>query len=448
MSRSRVFRRVLLVALASAALLFAGQPAHALPSYARQTGQQCAACHNGFPELTPYGRLFKLNGYTFGGGQSDLPPIAVMVVEDFTHTEAGQSGGAAAHYGPNNNFALDTTSVFYGGRILGDYGLGAFAQATYNDVSRSFHWDNTDVRWAQSTTLGGETVFGVSLNNNPTVTDLWNTTPAWRFPFVASPGLAPTPSNLTFIEGTYSQQVLGLNGYAFWDRLVYAEIGGYSTLSQGTDSALGIHPNGTNSFRGLAPYWRLALQPQWGPHSLEIGTFGMTANINPGRVTQFGTDHKTDIGFDAQYQYLTDVHSASVQGSWITENQNLTSTFAQGKSSSSSDKLRSLHIKTSYYYDQTYGATLGYFRIDGSGDAGLYAATSAKNSPNSTGWVAELDYIPLNHGGPDVWPWLNVKFGAQYTWYTKFNGAYSNYNGTGRRASDNNTLLLFMWLVF
>jgi hypothetical protein len=44
------------------------RPANALPSYARQTGQQCAACHNGFPELTPYGRLFKLNGYTFTGG--------------------------------------------------------------------------------------------------------------------------------------------------------------------------------------------------------------------------------------------------------------------------------------------------------------------------------------------------------------------------------------------
>ena len=423
-----------------------------MPLYARQTGQQCAACHNGFPELTPYGRLFKLNGYTFGGGQSDLPPVSVMVIEDYTHTQAGQSGGAATHYGPNNNFALDTASIFYGGRILGDLGgdlgFGAFTQATYNDVNRSFHWDNSDIRWAKPTTLGGETVFGVSLNNNPTVTDLWNTTPAWRFPFVASPGLAPVPSNMTFIEGSYSQQVLGLNGYAFWNRLVYAEIGGYRTLPQGTDSALGIHPNGTDSFKGLAPYWRLALQPQWGPHSIEIGTFGMAAKINPGRVTQFGTDHKTDIGFDAQYQYLSDVHSASLQASWITENQSLTSSFAQGNSANSNDHLRSLHIKTSYYFEQTYGATLGYFRIDGSGDLGLYAATSANNSPNSTGWTAELDYMPFNHGGPDFWPWLNMKIGLQYTWYTKFDGASTNYDGMGRNASDNNTLLLFSWLAF
>ena len=74
--------------------------AQALPSYARQTGQQCAACHNGFPELTPYGRQFKLNGYTFGGGDpSAIPPISAMTVPSFTHTEAGQPGGAAPHFG-------------------------------------------------------------------------------------------------------------------------------------------------------------------------------------------------------------------------------------------------------------------------------------------------------------------------------------------------------------
>src|SRR5271155_2866572 len=42
-------------------------PVQALPSYARQTGQQCAACHNGFPELTPYGRQFKPRGASIRG---------------------------------------------------------------------------------------------------------------------------------------------------------------------------------------------------------------------------------------------------------------------------------------------------------------------------------------------------------------------------------------------
>src|SRR6516225_2969052 len=65
------------------------RPVQALPSYARQTGQQCAACHNGFPELTPYGRQFKLNGYTWTGGTSDLPPIAAMTIPTFTNVRKG-----------------------------------------------------------------------------------------------------------------------------------------------------------------------------------------------------------------------------------------------------------------------------------------------------------------------------------------------------------------------
>jgi hypothetical protein len=39
--------------------------AHAVPSYSRQTGLPCASCHYAPPELTPFGRTFKLEGYTF-----------------------------------------------------------------------------------------------------------------------------------------------------------------------------------------------------------------------------------------------------------------------------------------------------------------------------------------------------------------------------------------------
>src|ERR1700687_445581 len=37
---------------------------HAVPSYSRQTGMPCATCHYAPPELTPFGRKFKLEGYT------------------------------------------------------------------------------------------------------------------------------------------------------------------------------------------------------------------------------------------------------------------------------------------------------------------------------------------------------------------------------------------------
>jgi hypothetical protein len=435
-------------------LLFGAPEAEALPSYARQTGQECAACHNGFPELTPYGRLFKLNGYTFKGGQSDLPPIAAMMVTSYTHTDVGQPGGAAPHYAANDNADLQTVSLFYGGAIAPN--IGAFVQMTYDDGPRQLHWDNADIRYARATNLfGGETVFGVSLNNNPTVTDVWNSTPAWGFPFVSSQ-LAPTPAAGTLIEGGLAQQVIGINAYAFWSRLFYAELGFYRSFSPRMETNLGASPFGP-SIKGLAPYWRLAFEPKWGRHSLEVGTFGLAASSTPGRMTGFGTDHTIDVGFDTQYQFLADRHSISVQASWITENDILTSTAGQAIAGgaagvSTHDHLRSLRLKTSYWYDQTYGATVAFFRTDGSGDTNLFArnpvAGSANGSPNSQGWTGEVDFIPFNHGGPSFWPWLNVKLGLQYTYYTKFNGASNNYDGSGRNAKDNNTLFLFAWLAF
>src|ERR1035441_5726565 len=50
-------------------------PADALPSFARQTGQPCGTCHTDFPGLTPYGRKFKMLGYTVGGGPYRTTPF-------------------------------------------------------------------------------------------------------------------------------------------------------------------------------------------------------------------------------------------------------------------------------------------------------------------------------------------------------------------------------------
>src|SRR6266513_3109936 len=77
------------------------------PTYARQTGLACSACHTHFPELTPTGRAFKLNGYVFRrseslegkspeGQQSLLlnlvAPVSLMFQTSYQHEE-----GAARH---------------------------------------------------------------------------------------------------------------------------------------------------------------------------------------------------------------------------------------------------------------------------------------------------------------------------------------------------------------
>src|SRR5665647_954199 len=57
-------------------LLLPFNSAQAVPSFARQTGMSCNECHTVFPELTPFGRIFKLGGYVMSktGKQYEFPP--------------------------------------------------------------------------------------------------------------------------------------------------------------------------------------------------------------------------------------------------------------------------------------------------------------------------------------------------------------------------------------
>src|SRR6202011_3779253 len=199
-SYARLLLTILLSGTIAAVVVIclSSRPALSLPLYARQTGQPCATCHTAFLELTPFGRRFKLGGYTLGGGDWSGPPFAVMLQPTYTHTQVGQEGGAAPHFGPNNNFAMQQVSLFTGGRITDN--LGAFIQGTYDGVAHRVGWDNKDIRFATPIAVGEhKLLWGVTANNNPTVQDVWNTIPAWSFPFIRS-ALAPMPTASTFIE--------------------------------------------------------------------------------------------------------------------------------------------------------------------------------------------------------------------------------------------------------
>ncbi|MCB2068748.1 MAG: cytochrome c1 protein, partial [Ottowia sp.] len=157
--------------LAALALLAGLSPAaHALPSFARQTGQECAACHVGAygPQLTPYGVAFKIGGYTDGNGKEGHVPLSVMLVGAITHTGKDQAEPPTAHTHRNDNLTIDEVSTFLAGRLTEQ--LGAFIQATYDGVAQRSALDHADVRFAQTTRLAGkETVLGISVNNNPGV---------------------------------------------------------------------------------------------------------------------------------------------------------------------------------------------------------------------------------------------------------------------------------------
>ncbi|MGO9547627.1 MAG: cytochrome C [Rhodomicrobium sp.] len=464
------------------AAVFAGafvqpQPASAVPAYARQTGQPCATCHTAFPELTPYGRQFKLMGYTAGGTRcgdgsaltnEQQVPLSVMA---WPATFTSYKDKAANPTSPpgsfnDNDWIPGQFSLFVAGQYYCN--VGGFAQMTYDRPGFGFGWDNTDIRYANTGRIEGTNiVYGVTANNNPTVQDVWNSTPAWAFPYIASE-VAPTPAAATMLGGsTWAQRVGGAGAYVWIDNMFYAELSAYGALDPRTLTTLGQDPtDGTPRFSGGAPYWRFAVEKTWDKNSLMFGTFGMYANVAPTNAGVGGglggppqalalpgiTDPFLDIGVDAQYQYIGDCNIFTVRASWIWEHQklNVENNPLIATAANPTDELNDLNISASYIYDRTYSCTAGYFATWGTSDAGLYA-NFLNNSPNSNGWNVDVAYLPFSNGGPDLWPWFNARIGVLYTHYDEFNGTSGPSfaaNGSLVKASGNDTVFLYTWLMF
>ena len=92
-----------------------------------------------------------------------------------------------------------------------------------------------------------------------------------------------------------------------------------------------------------------------------------------------------------------------------------------------------------FHFGNRYTGTFGWFITQGTADINLYGpGGSANGDPRSAGYIANVSY----------WPWQNLQLAAQYTAYTRFNGAANNYDGAGRNASANNTVYLDAKFLF
>lgn len=455
----KTFARLGAALLGVAMLALAPRAAQAVPSFAAQTGQPCTACHIGGygPQLTPFGRAFKIGGYTQQGGEgwASHMPLNLMLLGSFTNTNSGQNPPPATHYGTNSNFAMDQISLFLAGRIT-DY-AGGFVQGTFNGIDSSFKLDNTDLRVTKPFDIGdNELRVGLDINNGPTVQDPYNSTYAWGYPYVFS-ALAPTPAASPILAGSLAGNSIGATVYGWYNRSLYGEVGLYSTMGPSLLSYTG-NAYDPGSTANPAPYARLAYEWNWNGQSAHVGGIFMNSNFNPavGSFTSdgsMGRNTYTDYAVDAGYQYLGDgTHIFSALAILDYETQNLKGFTNAGASSQNNNHLTQLRANVSYWYKQTYGVTGYWQNITGSSNPLLYAPApisgSANGSPNSNSFTLEADWVPF--GRTDSWgsPWANLKLGVQYTIYTQFNGGTSNYDGYGRSASGNNTLYLFAWMIF
>lgn len=432
----------------------------AVPSMARQTGYQCSKCHAGYPELTTFGRQFKLGGFAMSSEKwDDLPlaeriPVSAALQLSRTSTSDVTAGGTSGNGATPTDFPHDrkviaqTAALYYGGKFTDN--SGALIQYNYDGIEQKWGMEMFDARYANSTELAEkELLYGVTLNNSPTVSDIYNSTPAWAFPHTGT--AAKQMPAASQIDMTLASKVAGIGIYGMWDDLIYAELASYRTAKTGPFRLLGAgqrwnDPELAGSvIDGYAPYWRFALQQRRGPHMFEVGTYGMTTKVWQDVTDKsLGTNRYRDIAYDAHYHYLQGDHSASVGATFINEKKDWNGAVrAAGMTSNTTDTLKTLRVDSHYYFRLKWGGGLQYFRTSGSSNDLAYNTGdalmgSANGSPNTKGWMPELNYFPAQ----------NIKLALRYIKYQQFNGASTNYDGTGRNASNNNTVYLLGWFMF
>ncbi len=466
------------VAAAMGAMLLGFTPsAHAVPSFARQTGMACAACHTTFPELTEFGRAFKMNGYVLTGmqqiesGQSantplklnEIPPLSAMFMTSVSNMSKPLQDPGNGSKTQNGNVEFpQQLSLFFAGEISEH--MGVFSQITYTHDSDHFSIDNTDFRYTtHGKFMGADAIYGITINNNPTVEDVYQGTPAWGFPFISSP-ITSSPIAATQIDGTLAQDVAGIGGYTFIANHWYLGATLYRSEHGGVTQPYGSNTT-TPNVKGLAPYWRLAYHNDFGDNDFEVGVYGISANLTPAGMVGGDTDKYLDNAIDAYFEHPMGNDSMVFRGTYIHEKAKFDASFnlPAPAVSNSSDNLSTLKINGEYHFGGNKALALGAFHTTGSTDVLRYAASpdpltsltcgastpgtpcspapglgSANGSPDTTGWILQATYLP----------WQNVQLGLQYTLYTRFNGSSDNYDGLGRKASDNNTLFGYGWFMW
>jgi hypothetical protein len=423
--------------------------ARALPSYARQTGLPCSGCHTTPPELNAGGRQFKLMGYVDRAKGNDIIaeaskrnaglrllaslPLSAFLEASLTSTKAPQAGTQ------NGNFEFpQDIAIFLAGAWSAH--IGSFLQVTYDGQSDTIGIDNTDIRYANKTQVAGkELVYGFMLNNNPTVEDLWNSTPAWGYPFIANDS-APSPTAAAIINGSLAQDVAGIGAYTMWDQHLY--VAGTLYRSDHVGTAQPTNGQGsTINIRGTAPYWRVAWQQSGRKDNLEIGAYGIHVKSTPGAVTG-AEDSYTDFGPDLQYDHTFGRDVLSVRGTYIRENEAYVASAANGAAEPGPHHLNTGNANVEYHVGNRYSGAFGWFMTEGTTDVLLYPkgaiSGSANGDPRSAGYIANLSY----------WPLQNLDLAVQYTGYTRFNGGTTDYDGAGRNASDNNTVYILARFLF
>jgi len=453
------------------------QNASATTAFSRQTGEPCSTCHMQAygPWLTPSGQKFKLDGYV-AGNASDVPDLlnnfALEVIGSVTNTQNDIPPKTLnpGQYSANNNAVNDWTALYYTGRVTNK--IGSYLQLNLSpQVGNSVSLAMADIRYANHATYkGNQITYGITVNNSPTMSDFWMTSYAWMYPYTQS-SVTVKPAAQPWLQSLMAgANTAGATAYTMINNHLYLEGGAYTSQPQNVAQGLGVWNAGSlnpgpqgGQIQGAAPYWRVFLQHNTGPHNMMIGTYGLLAKVTPFYTSGFGTDTYEEYNFDANYSYMLDSDNMLMaMAKYTYDSMQMSASNGMGYANNTSNYLNSVMVMGMWTYKQTYNLAVGWNNISGSSDLALYNGASAyagggainpitgsnNGSPNTNSFLFELDYVPFGKASYKTDPYINLRLSMQYWVYTQFNGSTYNYDGAGRNADANNTLYFVGNLMF
>jgi hypothetical protein len=452
--------------LVGAALMLVSTPAQAVPPFARQTGLACEACHTIPPELTPFGRRFKLNGYTLTTRPplvsdtdehkkntlwlSDLPGLGVLFQATYNHYDRTPPDSAVAGAkSQSENLEFPQQSSLIAAGAITDQ-VGGFLQVTYAQPSGTFGIDNTELRYSDHT-QNNDFVWGVLFNNNPGNQDVWNSVAAYptldfsNQSLWSAGGAGGASLTSPFFEGL-GGLTAGPTAYIWYKDSLYLGVSEYHAAVSGSVTSTLDSTNlsvGGGALQGWAPYWRAAYERDWGYHSASIGVSGMYSRFTPSLVAGQTLDpgfinRYLDISYDWQYQYNGQHNIFSFVGRYTHEKAEHDPGLVPTYYSNPSDNFDQWNVTGTYFYNRHYGALVNFVHASGTPDA---AILGGNGSPGYQYEVLELDYLP----------WLNFRFILQYNIYNVVKNNQNPFfllNATNPRAPNNNTFVFGLWMDF
>lgn len=425
------------------ALLAAGGAAHAVPSFSRQTGSECAACHIGSfgLNLTPYGMRFKAGGYVDSDGKGTKVPLSMQLLVENVNPATGPT-----------KTRLSEANVYLAGRLADE--LGGFARVSRRndgtDVRTTL--ESMDLRYAHDVKLNDKSaVVGLSVNNSPTTQDPISVLPGRGFSAPSTDGTLLNPASTHHL----ANRVLGISAYGFYDQSWYGEVGTYRALAPVTQHRLGFDPAGDPGKLSGTSYWRLAYMKDLKTQFFSAGVVALNTDRQLDRSGP--SDHITDLGLDLSYQYLgTREHMLQARYVNILERRNHGSTpaspFVPGLFANARGHSRDQTLVLTYVYKQTYGLTVA--RLSGTAETDAVRFMPF-GKPDTHSSFVEASWIPF--GKEDSWgaPFANVRLSAGWFRFSKFNGSDADIFGTNfgsgaplTNAKDLNQFTLAMRTAF